>query len=178
MNGIDDLAAFVSCVQPADIAAPVRDKLRLHVADALGAWIAGMTTAEGRALIGFRDDLRHFAGGQGGLFDDVALHCALTRLSEVDDIHLASMITAGSIVIPATVCIATALPNTGASDLSAAMLGGYEAMIRLGLAIKGPDVLYRGICRRISRRHSAPPPSRRGCCGWTRGRPRTRWHWR
>ena len=31
------------------------------------------------------------------------------------------------------------------TSVTAAMLAGYEATIRLGLAIKGPSVLYRGI---------------------------------
>ena len=30
-------------------------------------------------------------------------------------------------------------------DLAAAIVAGYEAMIRLGAAIDGPSVLYRGI---------------------------------
>jgi 2-methylcitrate dehydratase PrpD len=143
-DGIDDLSAFVSRLRADDIAAPVRDKLRLHVAVAFGAWIAGLATAEGRALVRFRNDLPRFGGGEGGLFADIALHCAATRLSEVDDVHLASMTTPGSIVIPAAVTLAAALKGDTA-DLAAAMLAGYEAMIRLGAAIKGPDVLYRGI---------------------------------
>jgi 2-methylcitrate dehydratase PrpD len=55
------------------------------------------------------------------------------------------MTTPGSVVIPAALTMAAALPTAAAADVPAAMLSGYEAMIRLGLAIKGPDVLYRGI---------------------------------
>ena len=40
---------------------------------------------------------------------DILINCALTRLSEVDDIHLASMITPGSIVIPGALTIAATL---------------------------------------------------------------------
>jgi 2-methylcitrate dehydratase PrpD len=54
------------------------------------------------------------------------------------------MTTPGSIVIPAAVTLAAAL-KADTADFAAAMLAGYEAMIRLGAAIKGPDVLYRGI---------------------------------
>lgn len=140
MNALDDLARFIS-VGPAD-AAPACAKLRLHIADTLGAWVAGLATAEGRALVRYHNELRRAAVAT--VFDDVALHCAVTRLSEVDDIHLASMITPGSIVIPAAITLAAALDSDHA-DLAPAMLGGYEAMIRLGAAIKGPDVLYRGI---------------------------------
>ena len=77
--------------------------------------------------------------------DDLATHCALVRLSELDDIHLASMTTPGSIVIPAAMTLAATLPDADVGDVAAAMLAGYEAMIRLGLAIKGPNILYRGI---------------------------------
>ena len=41
--------------------------------------------------------------------------------------------------------LAVALPNADVGDVAAAMLAGYEAMIRLGLALKGPNILYRGI---------------------------------
>ncbi len=56
MNGIDDLAAFIAGLTPEAIAPPLRDKLRLHVADILGAWVAATATAEGRALIAFQRD--------------------------------------------------------------------------------------------------------------------------
>lgn len=142
MNGIDDLAGFIVRLRSDDLAAPLKDKLRLHVVDTLGAWIAGMTTAEGRALLRFRNDLRAFGAD---LSNDLTINCALTRLSELDDIHLASMTTPGSIVIPAALTLAGVLPDGEAGDIAAAIVGGYEAMIRLAAAIKGPDVLYRGI---------------------------------
>jgi len=143
MSGFDDLAAFIAGLRREAIAAPLLDRLRLHVVDIIGAWIAATATAEGRALIAFRNAPAPAGDGKGTLADDLALHCALARLSEVDDIHLASMTTPGSIVIPAAMTIAAALPD--ADDIVPAIVGGYEAMIRLGEAIDGPQVLYRGI---------------------------------
>jgi 2-methylcitrate dehydratase PrpD len=70
---------------------------------------------------------------------------ALARLSEIDDIHLASMTTPGAIVVPAALTIAASLPDVASDDIAAAIIAGYEAMIRLGAAIDGPSVLYRGI---------------------------------
>src|SRR5262249_2953178 len=64
---------------------------------------------------------------------------------EIDDIHLASMTTPGAIVIPAALTLASAMPTANADDATAAILAGYEAMIRLGHAIDGPTALYRGI---------------------------------
>ncbi|MBO0759027.1 MAG: MmgE/PrpD family protein, partial [Bradyrhizobiaceae bacterium] len=119
-------------------------KLRLHVADTLGALVAATATAEGKALIRFRRQMQSFAGA-ASMLDDIALYCALARLSEVDDIHLASMITPGSIVIPAALALAAHSQACAVSDVAAAIVGGYEAMIRLGRTINGPAILYRGI---------------------------------
>ena len=95
-------------------------------------------TAEGRALLAFRKDA-------DALADRLAINVALARLSEIDDIHLGAMVTAGAIVVPSALTIAASLPDVGADDIAAAIVAGYEAMIRLGAAIDGPSVLYRGI---------------------------------
>jgi 2-methylcitrate dehydratase PrpD len=135
MTALERLGAFV-----ADCATDERDRAaaRLHTADTLGAWIAATATAEGRALLGHRQS-------DAPLTDRVAIHCALARLSEIDDIHLGAMVTPGSIVVPAALTIAADQPNSDAADVAAAIVAGYEAMVRLGAAIDGPSVLYRGI---------------------------------
>ena len=140
---LEQLGAFVAGLRAAQLPFAVREKLRLHVADTIGAWVAAMGTAEGRALLRFREELRT-RDAAASLLDDVATNCAVTRLSEIDDIHLAAMITAGSIVVPGALTIAASL-QSDADDLAAAIVAGYEAMIRLGFAIDGPTVLYRGI---------------------------------
>ena len=135
MSSLEQLGAFVAGHQPD---AEARAAVRRHVADTIGAWIAATGTAEGRALLAF-------GAANAALPDRLAIHCALTRLSEVDDIHLAAMITPGAIVVPAALTIAASLPEADAAELAAAIVAGYEAMIRLGVAIDGPTVLYRGI---------------------------------
>jgi 2-methylcitrate dehydratase PrpD len=112
--------------------------VRLHVADTVGAWIAATGTPEGRAL------LAH-GGADEGALGRLAINCALARLSEVDDIHLGAMITPGAIVVPAALTLAARTPGVAAGDLAAAIVAGYEAMVRFGAAIDGPTVLYRGI---------------------------------
>src|SRR5262245_61191838 len=89
--------------------------------------------------------MREAKADSGSLALDLATRCALARLSEIDDIHLASMTTPGAIVIPGALTLAAALPEAKAADVIAAILAGYEAMTRLGRAIDGPTVLYRGI---------------------------------
>src|SRR4029078_4412653 len=115
-----------------------RAEVRLHAADTIGAWIAACGTVEGRELLACGKDV-------DGLTDRVAINVALARLSEIDDIHLASMTTPGAIVVPAALPIASSLRDVAPDDIAAAIIAGYEAMIRLGAAIDGPSVLYRGI---------------------------------
>ena len=117
------------------------DNAKLRVVDNVAAWIAGMDTAEGRALLALRKEL---ADGDR-VSASLMTHCALARLSEIDDIHLAAMTTAGGIVVPAALTLAAALKETGPTALGRAIAGGYDAMIRLGLALRGPTILYRGI---------------------------------
>jgi 2-methylcitrate dehydratase PrpD len=127
----------------------VRELLELHLIDTVGAWIASTRTAEGAALLRFRAAMRARgqARGQAGgtLALDLATRCALARLSEIDDIHLPSMTTPGAIVIPGALTLAGALPAVTADDVIAAILAGTEAMTRLGRAVDGPTILYRGI---------------------------------
>jgi 2-methylcitrate dehydratase PrpD len=144
LNGIDQLAACIFALRSDDAA--VNEQIGLHVADTVGAWVAASATVEGKAVIAFRRELQGLTGSDdANPLDDVALHCALARLSEADDIHLASMTTPGSIVIPTAFLLAARLDAADAAALPAAILGGYEAMIRLGRTIDGPAVLYRGI---------------------------------
>jgi len=118
-------------------AASPREALRLHVADTVGAWIAGSATPEGRALLKFGEN-------QDAVPDRVATHCALARLSEIDDIHLVSATTPGALVVPAALTIAASLGREGAA-LGEAIAVGYDAMVRLGAALGGTSILYRGI---------------------------------
>jgi 2-methylcitrate dehydratase PrpD len=139
MSALERLAATITtCAASSDA---MREAVELHLIDAVGAWIASTRTAEGLALLRLR------AGGQAsddiGL--DLATHCGLARLSEIDDIHLPSMITPSAIIVPGALTLASMLPATTADDLSAAIVAGVEAMTRLGRAIDGPAILYRGI---------------------------------
>lgn len=110
----------------------LRETVALHAVDAVVAWAAGATTGEARAL---RD---------AGL-DGIALRCACARLSELDDIHLASCTTPGGIVVPAALTVAATLPAVGSETLVDAIVAGYETMVRVGLALGGPSILFRGI---------------------------------
>lgn len=120
---------------------PVRDAVRLHLVDTVGAWIAGGWIAEGRALLRFAPK---WNPDEEGMLSRVALGCALARSSEIDDIHLSSGTTPGAIVVPAALSIGAALRSEG-SAVAEAIAAGYDLMTRLGAALDGPAILYRGI---------------------------------
>jgi 2-methylcitrate dehydratase PrpD len=143
MTALESFANELASGEP--VADEPRELVELHVIDTIGAWIASMGSAEGRLLLNFRAAMRESARADAALALDLATRCALARSSEIDDIHLASMTTPGGIVIPAALTLASATPAVTLDDLTAATLAGYEAMIRLGGAIDGPSVLYRGI---------------------------------
>ncbi len=145
MTALEQLGTFV-----AHSRAPsqrLREILELHVADIVGTWIASLHTPEGITLLRWRAILGEGAapGSMHRLRLDVANHCALARSSEIDDIHLASTTTPGAIVVPGAVAIAAACRNSDPDALAAAMMAGYEVMVRFGQAIDGPSILYRGI---------------------------------
>jgi 2-methylcitrate dehydratase PrpD len=139
MTALETMAAFIARGVRGRIPAATRATAKLHVTDTVGAWIAGAHTAEGRALIATP------AATGSDLARDVGIHCALARLSEIDNIHLASTTTPGGIVIPAALTLAVNRPDTDTEALLEAIVAGTEAMVRLGFAIGGPTVLYRGI---------------------------------
>ncbi|MGH2876402.1 MAG: MmgE/PrpD family protein, partial [Solirubrobacteraceae bacterium] len=106
--------------------------------DGLGAHLAGAATSEGRAVaasVGRWDP---------GLLGSVAQRVATVRLTELDDIHMPTCTTPGAVVIPTAVALAAAL-EVGGSRLADAITVGYEAMARLGAAIDGARVVYRGV---------------------------------
>jgi 2-methylcitrate dehydratase PrpD len=141
MNALERLAgAIAGCEACSE---EVREALELHLIDTVGAWIASTRSAEGLALLRFRAATR--ASGHADAALDLATRCALARLSEIDDIDLAAMITPGAVVIPAALSLAATTPAVAADDVAAAIVAGIEVMIRLGRALDGPAILYRGI---------------------------------
>src|ERR671931_290264 len=129
MTALETMAAFIARGVRGGVPAATRATAKRHVTDTVGAWISGARTAEGRALIA--SPALAMAGSD--TVCDIGIHCALARLSEIDNIHLASSITPGSIVIPTALTIAANRSDTEA--LLEAIIAGTEAMVRLGLAI-------------------------------------------
>jgi len=146
MTILDQLGTHVARAYRASLPESLRQAARLHLADTVGAWIAATGTPEGRAL---RFASKRGPGAEANPFGEgmpgqVAANCALARLSEIDDIHLASGITPGALIVPAGLTVGASLGSTGAAVAEAIAIG-YDAMVRLGTALDGAKILYRGI---------------------------------
>lgn len=115
--------------QPAE-----RERLAIHLADTAGAFRVALTTEEGRALL-------RLAGGGGD--DPLSLARGLAgaiRLTELDDINLPGCITASAAIVPAALAAATRA-GSAPDAFAAALMQGYEAMVRLGIALGGAKAL-------------------------------------
>jgi 2-methylcitrate dehydratase PrpD len=120
-------------------------KLALHLLDTLGAWYAGTRTEDALLAMKLAAPQPGFAAATDNALDRVAQRVAVIRNTEIDDIHMQSCTTIGSVVVPVAVTVAQALGKASAANFAQAIASGYEAMARLSLAISGATILYRGI---------------------------------
>ena len=102
-----------------------RARAALHLLDWLGCALAGTAEPVGRAL-----SPRPLAQAGAGTAQAAGVLGGLGSLLEMDDVHR------GALLHPGPVVCAVALAQ-GGGDVLAAILRGYEAMIRLGRAV-GP----------------------------------------
>jgi 2-methylcitrate dehydratase PrpD len=133
---IAELAAFVAGAKAQGLPAAEQERLRLHVADTAVAALAGARIPEGRALAAF--------GGEG-LASRIGRQAAAIRLTEIDDIHLPSCTTPSSGVVPVALALAAHEQTFDPGEVSSAIWAGTEVMTRIGMAVRGPEILYRGI---------------------------------
>lgn len=137
MSVIRDLAAFVTSASAATLPADEQATLRRHVADTLVAAVAGAQTTEGRALR--KVVLRTSAADAAGLLSAVVRH------TEIDDIHTRSCTTPSSVTVPTTLVLAGEYNIYDPDTVTSAIWVGTELMTRLGVAIDGARILYRGL---------------------------------
>jgi 2-methylcitrate dehydratase PrpD len=152
MSSTQTLARFIAGLDVGGLPPSVTDALPRHVFDSLTAAIAGAGVAETREVQTLVE--RHYGAGPAlavgtGARTNVPaaalLGCVSARCSEVDDIHLRSCITPGSIIVPAALAMASTMHDVEPPAFLAAVAAGYEVLMRFGLAIDGPRILYRGI---------------------------------
>ena len=111
------------------------DVIGLHVMDSVAAFLAGVRTKEGESL-------SELYGRRADISERVAAVAAIVRLSECDDIHLASCVTPGAVVIPVALAFSG---SRGEDEFNHAVAAGYTAGLRLGMGIGGAKALAGGV---------------------------------
>jgi 2-methylcitrate dehydratase PrpD len=137
MSVLRELAAFVTGASAAQLPEAERAMLRRHVADTLLAAIAGARTTEGQAL--------QKVLPRTSMADAAGLVAAVVRHTEIDDIHTRSCTTPSSVTVPTALTLAGESGASDADTVASAIWVGTELMTRLGVAIDGARILYRGL---------------------------------
>jgi 2-methylcitrate dehydratase PrpD len=135
MSVLRDLAAFVTGASVASLPEAERAIQRRHVADTLLAAAVGAWTTEGRHL--------RYVLPKHSLADAIGMQAAVIRHTEIDDIHTPSCTTPSSVTVPTALGLAQA--GGDPERVASAIWVGTELMTRLGVAIDGPRILYRGL---------------------------------
>src|SRR5262245_5496009 len=137
MSVIRELATFVTGASAAALPEAERAALRRHVADTLVAAVAGVRTREGQALRKVMPAI--------SIADCAGMIAAVIRHTEIDDIHTRSCTTPSSVTVPAALALAIEHSEFDPDTVASAIWIGTELMTRLGVAIDGARILYRGI---------------------------------
>ena len=144
MAVIDAIARKAVRLSYTDLGEDVIEAVRQRVFDTLGATLVGLATPEGRVLTRLHERMTP-SDAPCPATEAARLLVGATRSTEIDDIDVASCATVGSVVVPSALAVAASLPGTGERQLAAAVIAGYDAMIRLARAIDGARVLYDGV---------------------------------
>lgn len=134
---IGDLASFVTGAKASALPAAEQARLRLHLTDTVVAALAGARIPEGKAF--------EALGGNGSLAEKIGRRAAAIRLTEVDDIHLPSCTTPSAGVVPVALALAARERQFEPEVVAGAIWVGTELATRIGMAVDGPQILYRGI---------------------------------
>jgi len=151
---LDRLAEFIGHVSFDNLPSKTVDNTELHIFDSLGATLIGAGSEEANdnlQLIKKTVPAMETSGVPVAGFGfpvplpaAVLLSCVVTRMTEMDDIDIASCTTPGSVAVPAALSLAFSAGANGRSFVEG-VLSGYEIITRLGAAVNGPEILYRGI---------------------------------
>ena len=107
----------------------------LHVRDTIAAFVCALATREGRALARLYDE-------RANRIDLAAIVTGIARLSESDDIHLASCVTPGAAVIPVALAFAE---SNSRDEFNRAVSAGYSAGLQIGSVVGGAKSLAHGV---------------------------------
>nr|ALV86748.1 hypothetical protein [uncultured bacterium P2N8] len=113
---------------------------RLLVLDWLGSALAGIGTDTGRIFLEYArlqpaGKVTLLGLAEGRSVEVAALvNGALSHIVEMDDVERASVTHPGAVVVPAALAVAERVGASG-PDLLAAIVAGYEIMVRVGAAL-------------------------------------------
>jgi 2-methylcitrate dehydratase PrpD len=151
---LDQLAEFIAHVSLKNIPSGTLADAKLHIFDSLGATLIGAADKEAEAHLHLMKKMNPAIVGQGvpvpgfgfsmPLSSAVFLTCVATRLTEMDDIDIASCTTVGSVVVPSAFLL-TFFAQADASSFMEGVVVGYEVMTRFAAAVNGAEIIYRGI---------------------------------
>src|SRR5690348_10665997 len=98
--------------------------LALHLLDTLGAWYAGTRTEDSLLAAKLRAAQPALAAVSDDTLDRIAQRVAIVRNTEIDDIHMESCTTVGSVVVPVAVTVAQAIGKPDAARFAQAIASG------------------------------------------------------
>src|ERR1700688_3853907 len=113
---IGELASFVADAKASPLPAAERERLGLHLTDAIIAALAGARIPEGKALQNF--------GDARGLADRIGRRAAAIRLTEIDNIHLPSCTTPSAGIVPVALMLAAREQKFDPGEIASAIWGG------------------------------------------------------
>jgi 2-methylcitrate dehydratase PrpD len=154
MSLLDELSKFISELKLENLSKETLDHLKLHIFDSLGALLAGSLTEEAQAhseviktFIPETDDKAIPVVGTkfyAPLPYAALLSSISARLTETDDIDIASCVTPGAVIVPSALSVGYFVGARG-KEFMEAILSGYELMTRLGSSFNGAEIIYQGI---------------------------------
>ena len=140
-NATRDLAAFASRLRFEDIPAPVVERMKDCVLDAVGCCLHGVTlpwTRKVQEMVlseGAAPAASIFGGGgKTSVSQAVLVNATAGHAFELDDIHKESIVHPGSLALPVAMALAEAAGGVSGRDLITGMVAGYEVGTRVGNA--------------------------------------------
>ncbi|NHM28750.1 MmgE/PrpD family protein [Desulfofundulus sp. TPOSR] len=136
-----ELANFLVNLTYEDLNGEVVAKAKMHVLDGIGNQIHGSQEPGSQILLKMVGELQ-MVGRSTVITSPVKTWAPLAGLAngnmahaiEMDDAHRDALVKAGSVLVPAALAVAEHCQASG-KDFLLALICGYEAMVRIGLAV-------------------------------------------
>ena len=148
----EKLARHLAALHFTKIPIDVIQAAKLHVLDTLGCLFAGSRLEPGKraydlAAAAASGSTNHIAllasTARAPYLDAVQAMATAAHCGEMDDIHSASGTCIGAMIVPALLASAEKNGGNGGAFLEA-VVAGYEATARVGLAVDAPALFARG----------------------------------